>query len=62
MEYPPGTGFVFSLFPAGFQVIPLYVLTSVVDRSALRCSRLTYALDAYIDCCWLLRSATSRSI
>ncbi|WP_433996314.1 hypothetical protein [Bradyrhizobium jicamae] len=30
MQYPPGTGFVLSLFPEGFQVIPLYVLTSVV--------------------------------
>src|SRR6478735_7945886 len=30
LQYPPGTGFVLSLFPAGFQVIPLYVLTSVV--------------------------------
>ena len=30
MQYPPGTGFVLALFPQGFQVIPLYVLTSVV--------------------------------
>ncbi len=30
MQYPPGTGFVLALFPGGFQVIPLYVLTSVV--------------------------------
>ena len=30
LQYPPGTGFVLSLFPAGFQVIPLHVLTSVV--------------------------------
>ena len=30
LQYPPGTGFVLSLFPSGFQVIPLYVLTSVV--------------------------------
>lgn len=30
LQYPPGTGFVLSLFPAGFQVIPLYVLTSIV--------------------------------
>src|SRR6266481_3242381 len=30
MQYPPGTGFVLALFPAGFQVVPLYVLTSVV--------------------------------
>jgi len=30
LQYPPGTGFILSLFPAGFQVIPLFVLTSVV--------------------------------
>jgi 4-amino-4-deoxy-L-arabinose transferase-like glycosyltransferase len=30
MQYPPGTGFVLALFPQGFQVIPLYVVTSVV--------------------------------
>jgi hypothetical protein len=30
LQYPPGTGFVLSLFPSGFQVIPLFVLTSVV--------------------------------
>lgn len=30
LQYPPGTGFVLSLFPAGFQVIPLYVLTTIV--------------------------------
>ena len=30
LQYPPGTGFVLSLFPAGFQVIPLYALTSIV--------------------------------
>jgi hypothetical protein len=30
MQYPPGTGFTLALFPSGFQVIPLYVLTSVV--------------------------------
>jgi len=30
MQYPPGTGFALSLFPAGFQVIPLYVLSSIV--------------------------------
>ena len=29
MQYPPGTGFVLALFPAGFQVIPLYVLANV---------------------------------
>lgn len=30
IQYPPGTGFVLALFPAGFQVVPLYVLASVV--------------------------------
>ena len=30
MQYPPGAGFALALFPEGFQVIPLYVLTSVV--------------------------------
>ena len=30
MQYPPGTGFVLALFPEGFQVIPLYALTSAV--------------------------------
>ena len=30
IQYPPGTGFVLALFPSGFQVIPLYVLASVV--------------------------------
>ena len=30
LQYPPGTGFILSLFPAGFRVIPLYILTSIV--------------------------------
>jgi hypothetical protein len=30
IQYPPGTGFLLALFPSGFQVIPLYVLASVV--------------------------------
>ena len=30
MQYPPGTGFVLAAFPAGFQVIPLYMLASIV--------------------------------
>jgi hypothetical protein len=29
-QYPPGTGFVLALFPAGSQVIPLYVLATVI--------------------------------
>ena len=30
MQYPPGTGFFLALFPQGFQVIPLYVMASIV--------------------------------
>jgi hypothetical protein len=30
MQYPPGTGFVLALFPQGFQVIPLYLLATVI--------------------------------
>ena len=30
MQYPPGTGLVLALFPQGFQVIPLYVLATVI--------------------------------
>jgi hypothetical protein len=30
LQYPPGTGLVMALFPAGFQVIPLYVAASIV--------------------------------
>jgi hypothetical protein len=30
MQYPPGTGFLLAMFPAGFQVIPLYVLANVM--------------------------------
>jgi hypothetical protein len=29
MQYPPGTGFVMAIFPAGYQLIPLYALASV---------------------------------
>src|SRR5258708_12221538 len=29
MQYPPGTGFALALFPADFQVIPLYALASI---------------------------------
>jgi hypothetical protein len=46
LQYPPGTGFVLSLFPAGFQVIPLYVLTSVVAVGLLLLA-LTYASTLY---------------
>ena len=30
IQYPPGTGFALALFPEGFQVIPLYILASIV--------------------------------
>ena len=30
LQYPPGTGFVLAAFPEGFQVIPLFMLTSIV--------------------------------
>jgi hypothetical protein len=30
LQYPPGTGLVLALFPQGFQVIPLYVLVTVI--------------------------------
>jgi len=30
LQYPPGTGFVLALFPAGIQVIPLYAIASVI--------------------------------
>jgi len=46
LQYPPGTGFVLSLFPAGFQVIPLHVLTSVVTV-VFSLLALTYASTLY---------------
>ncbi|MGD0850587.1 hypothetical protein [Bradyrhizobium sp.] len=30
MQYPPGTGFVLAAFPEGFQVIPLYAVTTAI--------------------------------
>jgi hypothetical protein len=30
IQYPPGTGFLLALFPQGFQVIPLYLLSTVI--------------------------------
>jgi len=30
LQYPPGTGFALAIFPSGFQVIPFYVLASVI--------------------------------
>ena len=46
LQYPPGTGFILSLFPAGFQVIPLYVLASVV-AVGFSLIALTYASTVY---------------
>jgi len=46
LQYPPGTGFILSLFPAGFQVIPLYVLASVV-AVGFSLIALTYAVSFY---------------
>jgi hypothetical protein len=31
LQYPPGTGFVLALFPQGFQMIPMYVLATVIS-------------------------------
>src|SRR5882762_2071255 len=48
MQYPPGTGFVLALFPSEFQVIPLYVLASVVSfgfaLAAITCASTIYSL------------------
>jgi hypothetical protein len=46
LQYPPGTGFILSLFPVGFQVIPLYVLASVV-AVGFSLIALTYAVTFY---------------
>ena len=46
MQYPPGTGFMLALFPAGLQVIPLYVLASVVIFG-LALIALAYAATRY---------------
>jgi hypothetical protein len=46
LQYPPGTGFILALFPAGFQVIPLHVLTSVV-AVGFSLIALTYASTFY---------------
>jgi hypothetical protein len=46
LQYPPGTGFVLALFPSGFQVIPLYMLTSVVI-SGFALLALVYASTLY---------------
>ena len=48
MQYPPGTGFILALFPSEFQVIPLYVLASVVAfgfaLAAITCASTIYSL------------------
>jgi hypothetical protein len=48
MQYPPGTGFVLAAFPEGFQVIPLYVLTTVIIFGlallGIYCARTTPAI------------------
>jgi hypothetical protein len=46
LQYPPGTGFILSLFPAEFQVVPLYALTSVV-AVGFSLIALTYASTLY---------------
>src|ERR1700716_2122140 len=46
IQYPPGTGFVLALFPSGFQVIPLYVLASVV-AFGFALVAITYASTVY---------------
>ncbi|MEH2557822.1 hypothetical protein V1286_005351 [Bradyrhizobium algeriense] len=46
LQYPPGTGFVLSLFPAGFRVAPLYVLTSIV-AVGFSLLAMTYASTLY---------------
>ena len=46
LQYPPGTGFILSVFPAGFQVISLYALTSVVAICFCLLA-LTYASTLY---------------
>src|SRR5690348_9351886 len=30
IQYPPGTGFALSIFPAGFQRVPLYAVANIV--------------------------------
>lgn len=34
IQYPPGTGFALSVFPAGFQRVPLYALANIVTLLA----------------------------
>jgi hypothetical protein len=46
MQYPPGTGFILALFPSEFQVIPLYVLASVV-AFGFALVAITYASTIY---------------
>src|ERR1700738_1692216 len=46
MQYPPGTGFILALFPSEFQVIPLYVLASVI-AFGFALAAITYASTIY---------------
>ncbi|NOJ50837.1 hypothetical protein HCN50_32230 [Bradyrhizobium sp. WSM 1744] len=46
LQYPPGTGFALALFPSGFQVVPLYILASVV-AVGFSLIALTYASTFY---------------
>ena len=50
MQYPPGTGFVLALFPQGFQVIPLYVLATVVVFGFALLGDFVRAFEASLFC------------
>ena len=58
MQYPPGTGFVLALFPAGYQVIPLYVLATVI---VFGFALLAISWRAGPRFCWRRPSAAWRS-
>ena len=49
MQYPPGTGFLLALFPQGFQVIPLYVLATVVVFGFALLANLLCAIQTFAD-------------
>ena len=48
IQYPPGTGFVLALFPSGFQVIPLYVIASLV-AAGFACSPFPTPPRIFVD-------------
>ena len=53
LQYPPGTGFVLAAFPDGFQVIPLFMLASLVAFgfalfALLRASTIPWSLLAAV--------------